>query len=251
MNKFTEPIELQVIPVNGVKAPSWGKLVYFQARPDQETTVYNCPECSKSTHTRGSRCKLCGGRKHGRFVQGFRGKVTPDRVKEAQQFLEALSGAPGLEVKKRVKLMETGGGLTNTGDAVVCCGPYGQRLFSVGGFPYCGNPHAIFYVTNALTIAYAHARRVGSGVIYYVEVPQDDWRVIERPLWKFQVGDQVDGEQVFEAIKEIPEGLQPPLRAVRAAIGKANHYHCRDSHYSVGTVAQGWIDPKSEHGESS
>lgn len=131
------------------------------------------------------------------------------------------------------EMWEAGGGMTNTGNAQIICGPHGEELKPVfvrtGGDRAC-KEHAKFLVSE------------GDVVVTVTRHRQDFIIVLERiqsdgTLTSFYR--QEEGEITLGSFDDTQEEFS---RAVYAAWDKAECYHCREPHYMVeGLVAGGSV----------
>lgn len=119
-------------------------------------------------------------------------------------------------------LCESGGGMTNTGSAVVICGTNGEKvkpLFVPRG--YANSDHAIFVVCPGMHVVEAYHDRGGERITVYridaigVEDDADSVKFHEVASWENGDGNLGDA---FEA-------------AATAALQKSYCYHCREAHY--------------------
>ena len=119
-------------------------------------------------------------------------------------------------------ITEEGGGASNTGSAIVVCGPQGERvkpLFVPKG--YAQGTHAIFVAKVGMYILEgSHSKGNEEVVAYCIEligkIDQPDFLVLRR------VGEYANGDS------NLPDFLDV---AVDAALAKSRCYHCREPHY--------------------
>jgi len=124
-------------------------------------------------------------------------------------------------------IAERGGGMTNTGNCMIVCGPSGERikpLFVPRG--YSNDVHAIFVARIGDHIIEAGHNRGGENATV--------WRIdgvgtADEPdkLVVTVVGEYEDGDG------NIPAEF---ATAVEAAFQKSHCYHCREAHYAAEQV---------------
>lgn len=119
-------------------------------------------------------------------------------------------------------IVEDGGGVTSSGDAIIVAGENGERLtplFIPKG--RWGSAHALFVARPGMFIVRAEWNREGERVEgFRIEgVKKDGETEFLRlvPKWGWENGDG-----------DIPDEFQ---KAADAAIEKAHCFHCREAHY--------------------
>jgi len=122
---------------------------------------------------------------------------------------------------------ECGGGMTNTGRAVIVCGPAGEKLKPVyyrrRGHLAC-NEHGLFILKPGYHLIFANHHRgdFHIDVQKIVSLHADN----EKP---YALVELVCNFSKGEWDKEPPEELKPAIEAAKA---KARCYHCRNLHYA-------------------
>lgn len=111
---------------------------------------------------------------------------------------------------------ESGGGMTNTGHAEIVCGLNGEKLRPYR-IPkgYALDVHAMFSVPAPIYTVSAD-KKSGKIIIVSHEISWLD--IINEIFWEGQ-------------IDELPESLSCFENACKAALEKANCYHCREPHF--------------------
>jgi hypothetical protein len=123
-------------------------------------------------------------------------------------------------------MWETGGGSTNSGDAVIIAGPRGERLTSVyvPTDGYMTGKHALFAVEVGCHVIEAFYEHPELEIFVYriedIEKDNGDYIATMIPLYFFR-----DGKWDHEA----PEWLAD---AIVAAEEKSMCFHCREPHYA-------------------
>lgn len=120
-------------------------------------------------------------------------------------------------------LWESGGGMMNTGGAMVVAGPRGEKLKPVyirGRGHLANSKHALFVIREGYTVVWADHHR-GDYHITLLRITKilDEEAELE-PIADFDQG---------EWGQEPPEWAWPAIEAVRE---KASCYHCREPHYA-------------------
>jgi len=121
-------------------------------------------------------------------------------------------------------LWETGGGYSNTGDAIIIASSDGKPkkplYIRQRGHLACGE-HALFVIMPCDIVVKANHHRYDFNIVVYriVEIRED--RAILERLCLYDRG---------EWDTTPPEGV---LQAVEAAEKKATCYHCREPHYAA------------------
>jgi hypothetical protein len=224
-------LNVQVVPWPANQpVPGGAKLVLLPARPDEDGQEQACTNCggTGAMPRHGDPCRRCNGTGRGHFVTALRWDAP-----EVEQLREVLVHVPASRRQTTIRVVESGGGHTNTGHAAIVAGLHGEPLPAVYGRPLCGEDHAVFYVHAAMIVQYRQHRGVGSGSVWLVAVGPD-YSVQQVELWRFS-----DGEDVIEIVNRPDTSLEFPVAAVEAARRKARCYHCRSAFYAAGKGACG------------
>jgi len=134
-----------------------------------------------------------------------------------------------LTKKGHPAMWEEGGGLSNTGWAIIVAGPNGERLEPIyvrRAGHLAGRQHALFVVKVGYIVvkAYHHRR---------------DFTIKVYRIASIDLGDPENKTAEFEVLHEFSRGewdIEPPdnlLDAIEAARAKATCYHCRSPHYAI------------------
>lgn len=121
-----------------------------------------------------------------------------------------------------VEAAESGGGRTSTGLACVIASTDGRPLRPFRTKHYSNGDHAFFVAPQLVRVVAAVSRAGWEIEIEKVSVSRTDQsvRLVTQTLWR---GHSLD---------ELPQLHQRFAAAVKAAMAKATHYHCRDVHYA-------------------
>ena len=223
-------MNLQITPAPR-DLPEWATIVQRLAYPDQAGETGPCKVCDEGRLPRGETCRACGGDREASWVHMARLDVTEARIEEACAFLDNLE-YEAHRWQVTIPLVEYGGGMTNTGRAVVVCGITGERLRSYGGRAKCNEAHAYFYPHAALEVRYSHSRGDGNGTVTLVGVDNQARHrlgVDEVALWRFD-----DHGEIEVLDRHRASFITYPKAAVEAAKAKARDYHCRSAYYAIG-----------------
>lgn len=151
-------------------------------------------------------------------------QVKPMGMEDIMEFvLQAISSFP------RKMLMETGGGMTHTGNAQCIAGVGGQPLKPIWK-PFKGHAcaeHAGFIPVAGMEIAVADRAREGTRVDLYTVIAVGEDQVDAEVVSTFYLSAAGWLSAAFELLPQIPSLV------VVAAAHKAGCYHCREAHYSL------------------
>jgi len=207
---------------------------------DGDTPMLNkCQICDGTgTLPRGESCRFCGGKGQAKTIWVSRFDINLDNEEAVNQVSSILDSIDRSSHRWQltIPLVESGGGLTNTGRATIICGIQGEKLRSFYGEPVCGGIHAHFWPHAALSVSYGHHRGNGGGTVSLV--------AIDRKV-RHNLG--VEVVDLYSFSDENIEVLSPqrcknipfPCAAVEAAKAKARCYHCRSAFYAEGVYARG------------
>ena len=146
----------------------------------------------------------------------------------------------------RLSIWENGGAQASAGEAEVVCSLNGEALtpkfikrkVGVGGSLACGT-HALFVGDGLVVVKASHYRKDFSiEITEYVITNQDDGSTRVKVLWKINVGLVINPD---EFIKDLPVPYKDFGLAIKAAMEKAQHLHCREPHY--------FVEPEAKYGE--
>jgi len=202
-----------------------------------------CPVCrGEGRLPRGDACRKCGGAGRAKLVEALRLDVEEmEAAYEAvADYLDTVGDDPEQRIQRTIRLVETGGGATNTGSAQIVAGMHGEKLVSMGGRGLCNGAHAVFFVHVALVINFSHHRGAGSGTVARVGVDRKARHHIgveSALLWRFTEAGWTGDIEATEAGRA--SALEFPDAAVEAAIGKSRDYHCRSAWYAAAGGASG------------
>ena len=244
-------LSIQIVPAPPKEVlPGFAQIVQ---RPDPDADEAECKNCNGNGHLpRGETCRKCGGSGRGKFVfaarLNFRSNDA-ERVGLARKCLRNLPG--GFRIDRTVRLAESGGGWTNTGEATIVAGLRGERLPAVHGRPHCNSEHAIFWVHAALVVTYSQRRGHGEGEVRFIAIDgraEESVGVVDVPLWKFRDGEDpvvVAAEWLAHNRERPGTDILFPAAAVAAAKAKARDYHCRRAYYVASGGAHGVSGPRN------
>jgi hypothetical protein len=230
-------LNVQIVPwapPEGIVVPDGAAIVQLAAREGQGAEE-PCERCNGSGNLpRGDSCRGCGGTGKARFVRALRLDVEEPNYEQIGKWLASLreTGLAGAKVQRTVRLHESGGGRTNTGDARVVCGLNGEPLRPVlRGFHSCG-VHAMYYVHAALTVSYDRHWSNGTGEVHLVGVDRAaEVGVYRKKIFAF-TGENVSAGEGWE-VHDPTSKCDFPLEAAKAVVAKSRCYHCREAHYTV------------------
>lgn len=150
----------------------------------------------------------------------------------------------------RLSSWENGGAQLSAGEAEVVCGLHGEKLMpkfirrkadveedDKGNItkvirPLACSLHAIFVGEGLVIVKSSHYRKTFSVEISeYVITNQTDGSVRAKTLWKVNLGLVMNPDDWVKT--ELPAPYSEFGDAIKAAMEKAQHLHCREPHYYI------------------
>lgn len=124
----------------------------------------------------------------------------------------------------RAIISESGGGMTNTGEAICISSQNGKKMLPYKFSSYSLGEHATFFITKTAVACYVNRYHDEVSItLYLIKVGNDTRNVDVFKMWHTDPIHYIDSIIIDEYVKFIP--------LIHATIEKSYCYHCRSPHY--------------------